>query len=166
MSVSLYGSGNTVVQVVQTLFTTSFSTSSNSMTDLTGMSLSITPLNANNKILLMTSMSTSKSTTGSGIAFQWVKNGTAVGVGTLGTTAPNYSFGYTQAGANSINNVNFSYLDSPSTTSAITYKLQVRVENAGGTFALNNNPSYLNGGTDVYHAGYTSTITAIEIAYV
>ena len=152
------------LQVVQTFFTTSFTTSSNSMTDLTGMSLSITPKSATSKILLITSMSTSKSTSGSGIAFQWVRNGTAVGIGTLGTTAPNYSFGYTQAGSNTINNVNFSYLDAPATASAITYKLQVRVESAGGTFALNNNPSYLNVGTDVYHAGYTSTITAIEVS--
>jgi hypothetical protein len=153
-----------VLQVVQTFFTTSFTTSSNSMTDATGMSVTITPTSSSSKILLLTSMSTSKSTSGSGTAFQWVRNGTAVGIGTLGTTGPNYSFGYTQYGGNSINNVNFSYLDSPATTSAITYKLQVRVEGSGGTFALNNNPSYLNVSTDVYHGGYTSTLTAMEIA--
>ena len=165
MAVTLRGSGQTPIQIVQTLFTTSFTTSSNSMTDVTGMTLNITPSNSSNRILLLTSMSPSKSTTSYGIAFQWVRNGTAVGIGTLGTTAPNYSFAYSQNGANSINNINFSYLDAPATTSSITYKLQVRIESGGGTWALNNNPSYLNGGTDVYHAGYTSTLTAIEVAY-
>ena len=153
-----------VLQVAQTLFTTSFSTSSNSMTDVTGMSLSITPKSASSKILLITSMSTSKSTSSYAVAFQWVRNGTAVGIGTLGTTGPNYSFSNTQYGGNTINNVNFSYLDAPATASAITYKLQVRIENTGGTWSLNNNPNYLNNGTDVYHGAYTSTLTAIEVA--
>ena len=153
-----------VLQVVQTLFTTSFTTSSNSLTDVTGMTLSITPKSSSSKILLIASMSASKSTTSYGTAFQWVRNGTAVGFGTLGTTAPNYSFAYTQYGGSNIQPVNFTYLDSPATTSAITYKLQVRVESGGGTWALNNNPTYINGGTDVYHAGYTSTFSAMEIA--
>jgi hypothetical protein len=153
-----------VLQVVQTVFTTSFTTSSNSMTDVTGMTLNITPKSSSSKILLITSMSTSKTTSGYGVAFQWLRNGTATGVGTLGSTGPNYSFGYTQYGGSSINNANFTYLDSPATASAITYKLQARIESGGGTFALNNNPSYLNGGTDVYYGGYTSTITAMEIA--
>ena len=153
-----------VLQVVQTFFTTSFTTSSNSMTDVTGMSLTITPTSSSSRILLMTSMSTTKSSSSYAVAFQWVRGSTPVGIGTLGSTGPNYSFSNTQFGGNSINNVSFHYLDSPSTTSATTYKLQVRVENSGGTWGLNNNPSYLNGGSDVYHGAYTSTITAMEIA--
>ena len=55
----------------------------------------------------------------------------------------------------------YTYLDSPNTTSAITYKVQAAVRYSSIEFTINapfqtNNESYIIGGT--------STITVMEIA--
>jgi hypothetical protein len=165
MAVTIKGSGQVVVQVVSVPVTNAFTSSSTSMTDITGFTASITPTNSSNKIMVIISMTTSRSGNGYGNAFQCLRNGTPVGVGTLGTTAPNYSFGTNMATNANIYNQSFHFVDSPSTTSTLTYKLQVRVESGGGTLSLNNNTSYLNGGTEVYQAAYASQITLMEIAY-
>ena len=165
MAVTISGSGQIVKQIQSTLATNAFTTNSTSMIDITGMSVSITPTSSSNKVLVSLTMNFSKSVAGYGNAFQITRNGTPVGIGTLGTTAPNYGFAANIPSANGMYSVNFVFLDSPSSTSALTYKVQVRVESGGGTFSLNNNPGYLNGGTDVYHAAYASSITAQEIAY-
>ena len=53
MSVSLYGSGQTVVQLQTTTKTNSFTTSAGTTwTDITGLSVTITPNNSSNKIKL------------------------------------------------------------------------------------------------------------------
>ena len=164
MSVSLYGNGNTIIQAVSVPVTNAFTSSSNSMVDITSFSATITPQSTTSKILVLISLSTSKNTASYGIAFQPTRNGAAVGIGTLGTTAPNYAFSTNMANASNVYNQNYHFVDSPASTSALTYKLQVRVENGGGTFSLNNNVAYLNGGTDVYYAGYASNITLLEIS--
>ena len=58
--------------------------------------------------------------------------------------------------------VNFHFLDSPATTSQVTYKPQVAQENSGGSSTIrinyvqsNNNDSYYNG---------VSTITVMEVS--
>ena len=58
--------------------------------------------------------------------------------------------------------VNIHFLDSPSTTSSVTYKPQVAQENSGGSSIVrvnhvndNNNNSYYNG---------SSTITVMEVS--
>ena len=59
----------------------------------------------------------------------------------------------------SVNNMAAQFLDSPSTTSATTYKLQWFTE-SGGTAHLN----VANAGSDIAKYGTTSsTITAVEI---
>jgi hypothetical protein len=166
MSVSLYGSGQTVIQTVQTLVTTgTFSTTSQSMVNLTGMAVSITPFSTSSKILISVAL-THAGSDNYNSAFQLLRNGSPVGIGTSGTTGPNYSFATAPAGTNTPNNGGWIYLDSPSTTSAITYQLQVRLQGSyPGTFCMNFASGYLNGGSDVYQGCYTSTITAQEIAY-
>lgn len=165
MSVTISGSGQIVKQIQSTLATNAFTTNSTSLIDITGMSVNITPTNTSNKVLVSVSLSISKSTSGYGTAYQITRNGTAVGIGTLGTSAPNYGFAFNFPNGNGMQTVNFSFLDSPSSVSALNYKVQIRMESGAGTFSLNNNPGYINGGTDVYHAGYASSITVQEIAY-
>ena len=61
------------------------------------------------------------------------------------------------------NNLSFNYLDSPSSTSAITYKLQVNPNpgaSTGRTFELNR-PSNLGDNTRIWTV---STITVMEIS--
>jgi hypothetical protein len=134
------------------------------MVNSTSFAATITPLSSSSRILVLISMATSKSVASYGVAFNILRGSTSVGLGTLGTTAANYAFSTNMQSANNVYNQNYQFVDSPATTSSTTYQLQVRIESGGGTFSLNNNPGYLNGGSDVYHAGYASQMTLMEIA--
>ena len=117
-----------VLQVKQTTKTDTFSTTSNSATDVTGLSVSITPTSATNKILFFYD-----STVGGG-------NGADVNHGSILIVRDSTIIHRGDArgsnrirGTSIVNNaiagqmLGFSacILDSPSTTSAVTYKIQV-----------------------------------------
>ena len=53
-------------------------------------------------------------------------------------------------------------LDSPASTSALTYKLQVASTNTGGNYFYLNRPS--NNDNQQYIIGGSSTITAMEVS--
>ena len=53
MAVTLYGSKQNIIQVIQTVKTDTFSTTSTSYVDVTGLSVSITPSSSSNKILVI-----------------------------------------------------------------------------------------------------------------
>ena len=147
MSVSLYGSGQTVVQVVSTSWTNTTSTASGSYVDVTGGTLNITPSNSANKILLSCSLNCfNDSYTAGNIMFvmAFVRNGTVV----WSTKMQTYNDQITIPCA-------MEYLDSPATTSAITYKIQIYKINGSNNIQVNNTSSFTP----------TSTITAMEIAY-
>jgi len=160
MSVSLYGSGQTVIQVAQQVYTASSSTTSNSLVD-TGLTLSITPQSTTSKILILVNLNI-----GGGIGyttgFQLNRAGSAIGTGTIGSSA-NQTAGAGTASNGGFMTVGISYLDSPSTTSATTYKVQWRTQ-AGSPTAYINQTQYLSGGADTYQAGTISTITLLEIS--
>ena len=132
-----------VVQVKTTVLTTAtFTTTSTSYVDLTGLAVSITPTSASNTILVITNIWGGMN---NDTAFFNLNRG-----GTLST--PVLAGGVFPAQPNGLT-VSFQYLDSPATTSAITYTAQVKV--GAGTFRLNTTAS-----TPVLG---TSVITAMEI---
>jgi hypothetical protein len=139
----------TVLQVVSTTKTDTFSTASTSFVDVTGFSVSITPTSASSKILVFGNLTSSAGLQAviTGDA-QLVRDSTAIGNGSSGLATHN--------SANSSFTVGwpFSYLDSPATTSATTYKVQVRGD--GATFYINTPSARTLVGS--------STITVMEIA--
>lgn len=148
-----------VLQVVSTTLTTAFSTTSSSMVDVTGLSTSITPSSSSSKILITVNLSMTQGTGGVVIFYQMVRNSTAIGIGTTGGANFNVT-GAMYSGDATLNN-NFIYpssqfLDSPATTSATTYKVQI-CNNSSGTAV------YINKRSDTYVSAI-STITAMEIA--
>ena len=161
------GSGNLsnlafgkVLQVVQTVKTDTFSTSSTSFTDITGLSVSITPSSASNKILVMLDVI---GTTASLAYVTLVRDSTNIGIGEtsgsrISCTTGNFSYGGNNGRAYSFSST---YLDSPSSTSAISYKLQIRHENGGNSVYINRNIDDADSA-----AGFRpiSTITVMEIA--
>ena len=152
-------SSGTVLQVVSTTLTTSFSTSSTSMVDVTGLSLSITPTSASSKVLITVNMSASAGAGGAVLFYQMVRGSTAIGIGTTG--GANYNVTGAMYSGDASTNQNFIYpssqlLDSPATTSATTYKIQISSNN--GAQAV-----YVNKRSDNYVSAI-STITAMEIA--
>jgi hypothetical protein len=158
------GSG-AVLQVVSTTKTDTFSTTSSSYTDVTGLSVSITPTSATSKILVLTNVNLSGSTRYHGM--QLVRNSTAIGIGDASSvrsrvTVAAFSNEDNSSDAFIMKNVSASFLDAPSTTSSTTYKVQVRYLWTGTqTTYVNRAP---NDGDAAYSSRGISTITVMEIA--
>ena len=149
-----------VLQVVQTFKSDAFSSSADNFFDITGLSVAITPSSASNKILIISDIALGSDDMYSyNFGFKVLRDATDVGRSTAGST--NYSGGanlYNSGGQYPYLFGNMKmFLDSPATTSAITYKIQGTKVNASGTFYVNRKGS----GTDV---GGTSAITVMEIA--
>jgi hypothetical protein len=144
----------TVLQVVSTLKNDTFSTTSTSFVDVTGLSLSITPRFATSKILILVSTwlgVASSARTG----VRLMRDSTAIGVGTGGTyNVSGYNADWASGAGDNLGCTSVSFLDSPATTSATTYKIQQFVTTGTG---------YVNrrGNDTTFVTG--STITALEI---
>jgi hypothetical protein len=163
MAVTINGSGQLPVQVIQTVKTDLFSTTSSSLVDVTGWSATITPTSSSNRILVMASAYVnSPGTVAYGVL---VRNSTPIFIGdAAGASQPRASFGQAwgsgDGGGSSAGALwSLNYIDSPATTSATTYKIQV---NAGGT-TLWVNGSY--GVADgVYSQRMPASIILMEIS--
>lgn len=149
-----------VKQVVQATKTDQFSTTSTSYVDVTGLSVSITPSSTSSKILVLAMVALGGPQ--SGVIIGKVLRGTTdllVGDASSSRTRGNFSqiaYGI----ENTMPTCNFQYLDSPNSTSALTYKVQV-VSPAGYTGGVNR--TGYHGDNSSYPVG-ASTITAIEVA--
>jgi hypothetical protein len=149
-----------VLQVVQTFKSDAFSSTADGFFDITGLSVAITPSSASNKVLVISDLAIGSSDLNSfNHGFKVLRGATDVGISTAGST--NFSGGvnmYLSGGQYPYLFGNMKmFLDSPATTSAITYKIQGTKISADGTFYVNRKGS----GTDV---GGTSAITVMEIA--
>jgi hypothetical protein len=114
-----------MLQIVSTTKTDTWSnTTQNAWNDVTGLSVSITPSSSSNKILVTGQLSYAAS---SNLYFRIVRGSTAIAVGdTAGSRIScTGASGYNFADGNVGENATFEYLDSPSTTSSTTYKIQV-----------------------------------------
>jgi len=157
------GVGGKVLQVVTTNKTDTFNGTSSSYTDITGYNVSITPTSTSNKVLIQGFITVSLNDwNANGIWLQIVRGSTNI-LTTSGSSA-NGSFAYGGEAASElatkkfISPLPFSYLDSPSTTSATTYKVQIKVVGTSGEYAVNYQ---IQGGTNYTGA---STFTAMEIS--
>ena len=146
--------GGKVLQVVQTFKATSFSSTATSFTDVTDLSVSITPSSASSKILVFCTVPMSAN---ADAIIQLLRGATVIGSGTSGTNTNGFAQTAPSGDAfpNSAVPMCINYLDSPSTTSATTYKIQVKLYSAGTVYV---NLRYVND----FFAG-SSTITAMEI---
>ena len=117
--------GGKVLQVVQTQKTSLFSTTSSSFVDVTGFDVTITPSSASSKVLILMSGLFEMAVTGSGTNC----NGD---VAVLRTSTTIYQARLGMGNIASASGMIFDMpvttvsLDSPSTTSAVTYKVQLR----------------------------------------
>jgi hypothetical protein len=137
-----------VLQVVNGTYSTATSITSTSFVT-TGLTASITPISASNKVLIMFSTYVSSPATNEAV-IATVFRGTVAGTN-LGDSS--YGFGAAQSpavGANTRSVVSATYLDSPSTTSSQTYTVAFRIAAAGTGIAQ--------------VSGAKSTITLMEIA--
>ena len=122
--------GGKVLQVVSTQNITDFSTSSGTFVDVTGATLTITPSSTSSKILLLCNTNTYQNTSAAYFALRWERD-----IGGSSTTFGNGTYGQTYARSAVANDfwggVGMTYLDSPNTTSAITYTVQASTTGSG-----------------------------------
>jgi hypothetical protein len=148
-----------VLQVVQTVKSDTFSSSSTSFVDITGMSVSITPSSSTSKILVQTVLHCGAPAITP--RFLVLRGATSIGIGDANSSRQRASFGTGWSGdLNQMTNMSWDYLDSPATTSATTYKVQGAVD--GSTFYINRSSSYPDNAT--LGISVISSITVWEIA--
>ena len=158
---TVQASAGNVLQVVNATLNTSVSTTSATYVD-TGLSASITPKFSTSKILVIVSLN-NVSQDGGDLTFLNLLRGSTTLInnnsGGGATTAQAWATGggavYT-GNNRQISNPSLQYLDSPSTTSSTTYKIQIKRGN-GGT-------SYLNQWALNSDNAGVSSITLMEIA--
>jgi len=148
-----------VLQVVQTVKSDTFSSSSVTFVDITGMSVTITPTSASSKIFV--DLVVSCGAPGCTPRFLVLRGSTSIGIGDANSSRQRASFGTGWSGdLNQMTNMSWKFLDSPATTSATTYKVQGLTD--GLTFYINRSSSYPDNAT--LGISVISTITAWEIA--
>lgn len=153
------GYAGAVLQVVQTQYNTKSSTTSTSWATI--YSASITPTSTSSKVLVAVSFSGSHTDNYSGLV-RVLRDSTAIGGGAGGGSyESNVWFNIRNTSNYFINTFDASYLDSPSTTSAITYNVQW-IATGGIAFYINRTVN--DSGTQAYDSPTASSITLMEIA--
>ena len=132
-------SSGAVVQVVSAVKSDTFTTSTNNAwVDVTGLSATITPTSASNKILVFASINMGGRINANPAAGQLVRGSTAIGLGDAASNRLRASFStYISADDDYVGLNGHTFLDSPATTSATTYKYQVHQGSAAGTIYVN-----------------------------
>ena len=145
-----------ILQVVSTTKTDSASTTtSGSWTDISGLSVTITPSSTSSKIIIMLTIGSVSSSGGVSVGFLLRRGDTRVGNSTSETKQSGIGNAY--AGSQDyLQTIATNFLDSPNTTSATTYKVHCR--NSSGTSYLGQ----FTGNATEYNS--SSTITVMEIA--
>lgn len=155
-----------VLQVAQGFKTDTFSTTSTSLQDVSGLSVTITPTSSSSKFLIMVNMTYLNTLFVGPVAL--IRNGTEIGLANAAGNRPR-NFLYYSNSTNSATDgqwvrESMDYLDSPATSSSITYKIQAsaRADAQGGTMYINRSLADRN--TVSYDARGVSSIVVMEIA--
>jgi len=159
-----------VQQVVSTTKTDTFSeaglTGGGLTALVTGLTATITPSSATNKVLVTVSIGTvgnDGASAGRGTGIVLMRDATQIAVGdTAGNRTP-ITAAQAIIGTGDFAALTFSYLDSPATTSAVVYGVKLFCNTGAGSFTLYLNRTASDGNT----AGIgrtASTITVQEIA--
>ena len=152
-----------ILQVVQSVKTDTFTTSSTTPVDITNMTASITPTSSTSKIMVRVDL---KWTIYGHGDIYLLRNGTKIYYGDLsGIQTQSSLHGYGSGG----NGTDYSlcygaieYFDNPATTSPVTYKLQAAVPHSASYIIAVNYPRPNENGA--YNSRLASTITLYEIA--
>ena len=153
-------SAGKVLQVVSTTKTDVFSTTSTSFTDITGLSVSITPSSTSSKILVMCNVNGSVNSVSFQSGLRLVRDSTAIAIG---DAASSRSRGFGQLSSANTWQMTFAgatFLDSPSSVASVTYKIQGLVQSTVTLFINQNSDN----ADDVQTLRGVSSITVMEIA--
>ena len=156
--------GGKLLQVVSATTGAKFSVTGKTFTTVTGLSPSITPISTSSKILITLNLNLSASVRYCGVKIY--RDSTQIGMGDVDGSRSRISM-QSMRNQNATNdqyvmhNASTAYLDSPSTTSAITYTVRIAsVDDTGAVTHINRSDFDAN---DSYNSVGISTITLMEI---
>ena len=144
--------GNVIQVPAQAVTFTQISFTTTTFTDWTGMSVSITPSSTSSRILIIASINGIYAPQSENALIRLLRNSTDIAHG--GDYQPYNNAGVIGGGQTIV------FIDSPSTTSSVTYKLQYRSD-GGGACQVNTNDS---SNTQLGDESTNSTLTLMEIA--
>lgn len=149
----ILNSTGSILQVIQTFKNDEFTTTSNSYVDIPGFNTSITPSSSNSKIFILITIGGVINSGSATQSFRMFRSGTWIAQPSF--IGGNGAGSFTSWTASYAPTASFSFLDSPATTSAIIYNLQMRVD--GGTGYFNRHATSTS-----YNS--TSSITLMEVS--
>jgi len=155
-----------VLQVLQVVDTSQyvFNTGSAGQTtyyDITGLTLNITPASTSNKILVIANLQGGQYNNSYNAFLRLNRGGSAIGVGVNGSYVATSGASWRSCDGSELCTASMHYLDSPATTSQITYKVQIC--NSGGSSYYSTVNRCYNSSTGWEFSG-VSNLTLIEIA--
>jgi hypothetical protein len=151
----------TVLQVVSATKTDAETITPSALvyTDVTGLSVSITPKSTSSKVFIISTIS---GMSGVGVNDGFVRlarGSTGLAVGDTAGSRTRAGTTFNKLAGGSVFNAPLFYLDSPSSTSALTYKIQITA--GGGPLYVNKTET---DGDNTSYPRTTSSITVMEIA--
>lgn len=151
-----------VLQVVSSTKTNVASFTTSTFTDVTGLSVSITPKFSTSKFLVIANIHGCWHNAAAKIGGRLMRDSTPISVGDSAANRISLSaFSYFAVSGDAPVSMAVNYLDSPATSSTITYKWQANNLDGAGTVYINS--SYTDTNSAIF--GRTaSTITVMEIA--
>jgi hypothetical protein len=156
-----------VLQVITVNKTNTFASSTGDTTtwqDVTDLSITITPQNANSRFLVMAMLQVGKVSFSS--YWRIVRNGSAIFVADAAGNRPRTTFAALPSDEaysdQHITASGMTWIDSPNTTSAVTYKIQCNQQSAGRVAYVNRSGADRNEPT--YDPRTASSFTVMEIA--
>jgi len=159
----ILNSTGSILQVVSTNFTSTFTTTSTTPVAVTGFNATITPSNSSNKILVLGYITLGQSANGAYLMSGYItRNGTAYNIADAAGSRGRFQFGTQQPGNNDATCMyTVVSLDSPSTTSGLTYQVYVQAETPQTLWV---NRGQENDGDTAISGRFVSSITLMEIS--
>ena len=147
-------------QVLSTTKTDTFTTTSSSFTDITGLSVNITPTSTSSKIFVSGTIFGSQDVNANRTFLKLVRGSTGIMVGDTASNRPSATSTLASPHADIGQAVSVNFLDSPSSTSEQTYKMQVAVTAGTGSAFINRTE---NDTDESSMPRFASTITVMEV---
>ena len=151
-----------ILQVVSTTKTDTYTMASNTYATVTGLTATITPSSATSKILVIGTLSAIGNTGVSRATSRLIRDSTAIAVGTsTGNRVAGTAGIPISAATGDMYSMGLTFLDSPSSTSALVYGIQVRTNDTPATVYVNRSE---NDSDNTSYSRPVSTITVMEIS--
>jgi hypothetical protein len=150
-----------ILQVVSTAKTDTFTTTSTTFTDITGYSVTITPSSTSSQVLIVATLNVAGLGGTNAYFGRLLRGSTAIAVGDLAGSRIQATISGTAPDGNTTECQTVMFLDSPATTSATTYKMQIASNVAAATVAVNRGVTDTNSNQV---ARMFSSITVFEVS--